>query len=457
MKRLPIKALAALWVCKLTKLILRLLGRGGTTLPGQLALRICPTLLKMLAQDIDVTVVSGTNGKTTTCRIIETACDQYKKGCLSNRSGANLLPGITTVFASNANLFGIPGKRCAVIECDELTAEKAFPMLQPKVIVLTNLFRDQLDRCGEITRVQNTLCSAIEKTQDAVLCLNADDPLLCHMAEKLSNKVKWFGLEELCVEEQQAGQSDARNCPRCGSAYRYEYRTFAHLGAWYCPKCGARHPKPDVSSVLLSTGEEYSSIAIRNKGKCFQVTLSLPGVYNLYNAAAAAAALSCAGFPDEEIARALENSRAAFGRGESFQIGAGVKMMLIKNPAGCDRVLNYLSSIQRPFNLIILLNDKEADGTDISWIWDSDFESLKDRENLALITVSGKRAEELSVRLKYAGVDADGVKLTHDYSAIVHSICTSDSFTVIMPTYTAMMELRPLLAKAAGGKDFWEQ
>ena len=450
------RALAALWAGKLTKLFLKLMGRGGTTLPGRVARGVCPRLPACLAAGVDITAVSGTNGKTTTSRMIESACEGAGIDSFSNHSGANLITGITTVLMDNADWLGRPRKTHGVIECDELTGRLAFPLLRPRRIVITNLYRDQLDRCGEITHVQNALRAGIGGAPEAELCLNADDPLICALAGELPNAVHWFSVEGDFPGEGE-GPNDARYCERCGAPYAYERRSFAHLGAWYCPECGAAHPRAELLAELRQEGEESSEITLRWEGESYPLTLPLPGSYHVYNAAAAATALRSLGFTGTETAVALEHSSAAFGRGESFPLGGGVQMMLIKNPAGCDRVLHHLSTYAEPFTLAVLLNDETADGTDISWIWDADFERLGSLGMLQEILVGGKRGEELLLRMKYAGMDPRRVRLVHDLMELVSALREREEKCVVMPTYTAMMALRPLLVKETGGREFWEQ
>lgn len=457
MKRISMQAILALWACKFTKFILKILRRRGTTLPGRIGLRICPNLPHLLAQDITIIAVSGTNGKSTTCHMLASAFAQEHLECFSNQSGANLLPGITTVLAQNADLFGRPKKRNAVIECDELTAEKAFPMLQPKVIVLTNLYRDQLDRCGEITHVQNVLLSAIRQVPEAELCLNADDPLLYYIADQLTNRTIWYDVKYAVDGGGVDGLNDARYCPHCKEPYQYHYRTFAQLGKWYCPHCGERAPEPDVFVKLLEERADSSRVLLHIKNRALRVLLPLPGGYNAYNAAAAAAALTQRGFSDESVARSLEQFSAVFGRGEHFPIGGGTIMILVKNPVGCERALHHLASITTPFSLVLILNDADADGTDVSWIWDASYDVLNTLPNLTNIIVSGTRAEDMLLRLKYAGVSINHISLIHDHSQILQEITTSDIATVILPTYTAMLEFRPLLTKLTDGSNLEEE
>lgn len=456
MKRISTQAILALWACKFTKFILKTLRRRGTTLPGRIGLRICPNLPHLLAQDITIIAVSGTNGKSTTCHMLMSAFEQEKRECFSNQSGANLLPGITTALAHNANLWGRPTKHCAVIECDELTAEKAFSMLQPKMIILTNLYRDQLDRCGEITHVQNVLLSAIRQVPEAELCLNADDPLLYSIASQIPNRTAWYGVKYTTENEDVGNLNDARYCPHCKVPYQYHYRTFAQLGKWCCSSCGEKSPELDVFVELLQENSDSIKLLLHFGKQNLPVLLPIPGGYNAYNAAAAAAALIHLGFSEECTALSLKHFSAVFGRGEHFPIGGGTTMILIKNPAGCDRALHYLSYIKAPFSLVLILNDLEADGTDISWIWDANYEILNSLTNLESITVSGTRAEDLLIRLKYAGLNSDHISLIHENSRIIRNITASETSTVVLPTDTAMCAFRPMLTKISGVSAFGE-
>ena len=456
MSGLSLRELAALWVCRLSRGALRLLGRGGTNLPGQLALRICPTLLKTLARNVRVIVVSGTNGKTTTCRILEEGLRQGTEPWFSNRSGANLIAGITAEFAAHTSWRGRPACRRAVIECDELAAPRVYALMQPETVVLTNLFRDQLDRCGEVTNTLRALKTALDAVPKATVCINADDSLLCSLAEG-RDRVVYFGMTPPAQRRERTELSDAAYCIHCRTAYEYDFHTFGHLGGFRCPKCGYRRPEPAVEAALLEAMPDGSRIALRLGDETRELLLPIPAEYNVYNAAAAAAALYSGGADMAQAAAAIESSHCGFGRTEQFALGRGARMLLVKNPAGCNQVLHYLESMDEPFVLAMCLNDLAADGTDISWIWDADFEclaALSDR--LVQIYVSGRRGEELALRLKYAGLDPNRVQRVEQLAELVPLLAAADAPSVIVPTYTAMMELRPHLVKAVGGSAFWE-
>ena len=452
------RELLALWLAKAARRTLRLLGRGGTNFPGELAVKIAPELLGKLARGVDIAAVSGTNGKTTCCRVLAQAYADAGIPCLANRSGANLLAGITAEFAAAARLSGVPKYRKAVIECDEAAAKTVFRLLQPRVILYTNVFRDQLDRYGEVTHTLENLRFAASQAPDAVLCLNADDSLLASLADALPNETRFYGVDAALPGAEAADElSDARFCIRCRTPYEYDRRTYAHLGAYRCPQCGYRRPEPDVAVTAASPDAEGSDLTLRIGDAEISARFPLPAAYNIYNAAASAAALSALGFAPAAIRAALEGASCGFGRLERFALGGGVQMILVKNPAGFNQVLRYLGTRTEPFRLCLALNDRAADGTDISWIWDVDFESLAGlQDRIAELILSGTRAEELLLRLKYAGLDVSAARLERDGAALTALLAAGDTPAVVVPTYTAMMALRPHLAKAAGKGEFWE-
>jgi len=292
---------------------------------------------------------------------------------------------------------------------------------------------------------------------EALLCVNADDSLISSIPEGLPNPLLYYGVDAPFYDAAVNDPSDARYCIRCRAPYTYRYVTLGHLGSFLCPRCGYQRHEPDVSAVLTAGETEGSRIELKLRGERREIRLPIPGAFNVYNAAAAAAALDAARFTPEEIAEALENSHCGFGRMEIFDLGMRTQVMLVKNPTGCNQVLYHLRSLTEPFALALCLNDRAADGTDISWIWDADYESLADcAGNITEILLSGDRAEELLVRLKYAGLDAERIHLTHDYASLVDALTQQRVPAFIVPTYTALMELRPLLVKSAGGKAFWE-
>ena len=458
---MKIRVFFAILLCKLLRGLSRLLHRGGTAMPGRWALRVCPELLAFLAKDLKIVAVTGTNGKTTTSRMIEEAFSRQGLSYLANRSGANLASGITTELVMNSSFSGRMKKEYAVIECDEAAAAKVFGMLKPRVIVVTNLFRDQLDRYGEVTHTLANIRTAIQGAPEATLCLNADCSLTASLAGDLPNRVVWFGVEKGAVPSRPAPElSDATHCIRCKTAYEYDYVSYGHLGGFRCPKCGYRRHRADVAvTQVVEQRMEGSSIVLDVHGEKQLVEVNLPAMYNIYNAAGAVTAVTEMGLPISVAVEALGSFQCGFGRMEQFALGkGGAKMMLVKNPAGCNQVLEFLQNVKESLVLVICLNDRGADGTDISWIWDVDFESLPALGGrLSQVIVSGDRAEDMRVRIKYAGIGEEHIRVERDYARLVDWIAGQEKPVFLMPTYTAMLELRQAVVHRVGGQEFWEK
>ncbi|MCD8099487.1 MAG: MurT ligase domain-containing protein [Oscillospiraceae bacterium] len=453
------RAILAVGVCKAAHAAIRLLRRGGTAMPGKIALKICPDLAAELAAEMDIIAITGTNGKTTSARMVEEALHEGGINCVANRSGANLLSGIVTELAQNADCVGRPRVKTAVIECDEAAARRAFGQLKPRVILVTNLFRDQLDRYGEVTHTLENLRAGISQAPEAVLCLNADCSLTASLAEGAPNAVRWYGLGKDAAAGASAPEiSDATHCLACRAAYEYDYVTYGHLGGWRCPRCGRKRPAADVSVERVSARmPDCTDCELRVDGAQYAMRVNLPADYNLYNAAGAVTAAAAAGVDVQAAVNAAGEFRCGFGRMERFDLGgAGARMMLVKNPAGCCRVLEFLQTLEGKFNLVVCLNDNDADGTDVSWIWDADFETLADLGTLGSVTVGGTRACDMAMRIKYAGVASEKITVEPSWDGLAEKIAASAEPVYIMPTYTAMLSLRAQLIKHTGGSDFWE-
>ncbi len=458
---MKIRAFFAILLCRLLRGLSRLLHRGGTAMPGRWALRVCPELLALLAKDLKIVAVTGTNGKTTSARMIEEAFSRQGLSYLANRSGANLASGLTTELVMNATLTGKPKKDYAILECDEAAARTVFGQIRPRVILVTNLFRDQLDRYGEVTHTLENIRAAIQGAPEALLCLNADCSLTASLAGELPNKVIWFGIEQGALPSRPAPEiSDATHCLRCKTAYTYDYVTFGHLGGFRCPACGYRRHPADVAVTQVPEQRlDGSSAVLSLRGEKHLAQVNLPAVYNLYNAVGAVAAVTAMGIPAETALDALGSFSCGFGRMEQFDLGKrGAKMMLVKNPAGCSQVLEFLQNVKEPFVLAVCLNDRAADGTDISWIWDADFENLATLGGrLRQVLVSGDRAQDLRVRLKYAGIPDARIRVERDYARLVDWAAQQELPVFLMPTYTAMLELRQAVVHKVGGAEFWEK
>lgn len=455
-----LRAILAILLCKLLRGFSRLVHRGGTAMPGRWALRLCPDLLARLARNVKTVVITGTNGKTTSARIVEQAFREEGRSYFSNRSGANLLSGITTEFVMNCTLGGRMRREWAVIECDEAAAVKVFPQLRPQLVVVTNLFRDQLDRFGEVTHTLGNIRSAVESVPEATLCLNADCSLCSSLALSLPNRCVYFGLEKGAVPSRaKSALSDATHCIRCKTEYEYDYISYGHLGGFRCPKCGyARHAADYAVTDVIEQRSNGTTAALSIRGEKQLVEINLPALYNVYNAVGALCAAVEAGVKRENAVRALALFQCGFGRMEAFRLGkADVRMMLVKNPAGCNQVIDYLENLHNRFVLVICLNDRGADGTDISWIWDAEFERLNNiAGRVEKVIVSGDRAQDMRVRIKYAGIPDENITVERDYEKLIGSLEGLETDICLMPTYTAMLELRSVMIRHCGGAEFWE-
>lgn len=458
MKKL--RTFLAVLVCKAATAFLRILGKGATSLPGGLALKLYPGVLGELAKNVEVVMVTGTNGKTTTSRILEQGFLNAGYDYFCNKSGANLMSGVTGTFCLNSTLFGRNKKTHAVIECDEAAFRTVSRYVKPKALIVTNIFRDQLDRYGEITHTLGSIETGIRNLPDTTLVLNGDCSLTYSLAEKFpKNKIVTFGVDTPIYKGKVEEISDASYCIKCKHKYQYDYVTFGHLGGFRCPNCGYRRPVADVAAEkIILSGENSSKILLRLFQNTLETEINLPGGYNIYNACAAAAALTLMGLTKDQVTASLSGFECGFGRMEKMNIaGAEVRIILVKNPAGCNQVLNFLSDNETPTMFAVCLNDKAADGRDISWIWDVEFERLyQHRDKLKGLLVSGIRADDMALRLKYAGFSEEEVHVVKDYDEMMNRLVTQDSPVCIMPTYTAMMELRAKIAKKYGIKDFWE-
>lgn len=494
--------ICAVAACKGSRAVLHRVGSGGTSFPGRAAMLLKKDLLAAVSEGMNCIVVTGTNGKTTTSAMLARMMQLAGLDPVSNRSGANLLSGVTAELTACADWRGHPKKKYAVIECDEGALHQVLPFLRPKVIVVTNVFRDQLDRYGEVMHTLESIRRGIRLAPDALLCLNADDSLTASLALDMPNPVAWFGMEpaaegetaaaekantqeeffagkELDSEEEPPASeelhgsdktqiSDARFCIRCGVEYHYTFRTYAHLGGFYCPSCGYRRRKPGTVVMLPppvsgSSGSDRAAMnAPRKKalGMRFpgggtaaeEVKIAAPALYNLYNAAAASCAALESGFgiSKSAVIRALEETEGSFGRMERLVVGqVPVQMILVKNPAGCNQVLDYLCGIREPYTAVLCLNDEDADGHDISWIWDVDYEKLACDPFLHKIYVWGKRAEDLQLRLKYAGIPENGIERVKEKKALLEAIGNSRVPVYILPNYTTMLSLWKTLKKQA--------
>ncbi len=472
---IDLRLLLAVAVGKSAGIASRVLRRGGgTTLPGVVARRIDPQALRKLAAMLPqgVALVSGTNGKTTTTRMIAATLADDGRAPLHNRAGANLISGVTATALAGASLNGRTCARIGLFETDEAAFPGIAAETSPRLVVLHNLFRDQLDRYGEVDAVAKGWRSALERLPaTTTVLLNADDPAVAALGEGLSAKVRYYGLNDLRHASGAAAQiGDARFCRRCGAPYRYEALFYAHVGHYRCDACGAARPTPDYALERLDLhGAETATLYLTFPGGAMELHAPLPGLYNAINALAAVAACRELGVQAPRIRATLERFDAAFGRIERVDAGGRPLLIaLIKNPVGATETIRMLTdalnverstfNVQRStLHLLILINDRHADGTDVSWLWDAEFERLA--RGVAHATVGGTRAADMAVRLKYAGIEPERMTVVDDLAAaldVALSRLPPGATLYALPTYTAMLDLRAELVRRRWARPFWE-
>lgn len=454
---MSIRVTLAILAGRCVKLAAKILRRGGTAKPGEIALKLCPDLPARLAKELRMIVVTGTNGKTTTCRIVEQALQDGGIDCTANRSGANLMSGLTTMLMENSSLTGKAKKSVAVFECDEAAFRRVVPMVKPEVILVTNLFRDQLDRYGSMENVRGLILEGIQGSPDSLVCLNADCSLTASLAEDVSNTCRFYGFGEALGGGEVPAVSAAPNCIRCGAPYEYDYRIYGHLGAFRCPKCGYHKPAMDVTVAdILSRDPDSSLVKVITESGEHTVRVNLPADYNVYNAVGAATAAMAFGIGEDAALGACEHFACSFGRMEKMTYGdMTFRMILIKNAVGCDRVIDYLCGVTEDFLPVFLLNNKTADGTDYSWIHDANFEKLAAVHGGKAL-VAGMCAEDLAKRLTDAGFAAEGVIVEKDLDKLVERMKEHGGNVFVVPNYTAMLDIHGKLAALCGSNQFWE-
>jgi lipid II isoglutaminyl synthase (glutamine-hydrolysing) len=435
----------------------RVAGRGGgTTLPGKILATLDPKALGTLARRLPrgSALVSATNGKTTTAAIAaEILGDRIRLA--HNRAGANLVSGVASA------LLAARGAELGLFEVDEGAFPEVARSIRPQAVCLGNLFRDQLDRYGELELVAQRWRTAVAELDPAASAVvNADDPLLADLARGRA-KVLRFGLDDpAAARERLPHAADSKYCRSCGAPYEYRAAYVGHLGDYRCPRCHEERPPLDVAARSIElAGLESSAFDLVTPEGTRRVSLPLPGLYNVYNALAAASLALVLGASLEEIESGLGRFRAAFGRFERIPAGErSVLLLLIKNPAGANEVVRTLASGRGPRLAVVALNDNIADGRDVSWIWDVDFEPLAD--GLDRLVVTGGRAQELALRFKYGGVPPEQIEVLPDLEKALDrglELTPPGDELIVLPTYTAMLALRRIAAERGLVRPYWEE
>ncbi|HEX9481104.1 MAG TPA: MurT ligase domain-containing protein [Solirubrobacteraceae bacterium] len=433
----------------------RLRGSGATSLPGRVLMRLEPDAISTLGGRLaeGSVVISATNGKTTTAAMAAGILSGQGIELVHNSAGANMAGGVATALLDAA----APGQRIAgrlgLFEVDELWLAGVADSLRPRVIVLGNLFRDQLDRYGELDAIADSWREVL-LASDATAVLNADDPLLADLGRERPD-VLYYGVQDDSLElPGLAHAADAKHCRNCGSPYIFDAVYLGHLGRYHCASCGRTRPQPDLlATEVRLEGVRAVRFMLTTQDGTAEVRLGLPGLYNVYNALAAAALCSALGMSLAAIVAGLEATRPAFGRAETVTVSSArgpreMRIMLVKNPAGANEVLRTLTLEQGSHDLLGVLNDQIADGRDVSWIWDADFELLAGR--VASVVCAGNRAADLATRLKYAGVEEARLSVVPELPDALEAASASgprERPLYALPTYTAMLALRELLGR----------
>lgn len=452
MIKINIKSILSLLAGKTTIFLSKHLLKGGSTFPGTVALKFDKQILSKVAKGYKVILVTGTNGKTTTTSMITNIFKEKGYRVITNNTGANLFRGVVSCFIDNYSFFKSNEGSYAIIEVDEANVKFVTKYITPEIITITNLFRDQLDRYGEVYTTLNKIMEGIINVPNTKLVLNGDDSLFGKL--DVPNETIYYGFNKTLNDETAIDvNADAKFCKFCKSPYEYNFITYNHLGDFYCPNCHYKRAdlKYSIKEILDLTPND--STVMMNHTK---VTISQSGLYNVYNGLCAYSIGKEMEIDDECIANSLGKQDSSFGRQEEIDIdGKKAKIILVKNPAGYNQALETLCLNTENFSTLFMLNDNYADGTDVSWIWDVDFEKLSTLP-IKDVFISGTRLYDMAVRLKTAGLNSDSFLVEANYEELTNKIKNSSTDRIyILATYTAMINYRKHLHSKGYIKKLW--
>ena len=438
---MTIRSQFAIFVGKSSQWFLKTFTKGGSSYPGKLALKLDPKVLDTLAKDYEVIVVTGTNGKTLTTALTVNVLRQEYDEVLTNPTGANMAQGIVSTFLGAKKVKG--QKKFAVLEIDEASLSKVTQYIKPELFLFTNIFRDQMDRYGEIYTTYKLIVDGANNAPDATILANGDLPIFNSVETK--NPREYYGFNHEEDREQMAHHNtDGVLCPNCQHILHYKMITYSSLGKYYCPHCDFKRPELDyqltelknmtnTSAEFVIDGEEYS--------------IEVGGLYNVYNALSATAVARHYGLSPEKIREGLSYDERVFGRQEIINVGdKECTLILVKNPVGINQVIDMIDLAPRPFSLVSLLNSNYADGLDISWIWDGNYEKFSEM-GLQKVITGGERRKDMTLRMKVAGIDDSIITESTDLTKVIDEIKSAPTEKIfILATYTAVLELRKELA-----------
>lgn len=452
MRKINIKSFFSILAGKITIFLSKHILKGGSTFPGTVALKFDKKILSTVAKDYKVILVTGTNGKTTTTSMITNIFKNKGYRVITNNTGANLFRGIVSCFIDNYRFSKSNKGSYAIIEVDEANLKFVTDYITPEIITITNLFRDQLDRYGEVYTTLDKILEGIHKVPSSTLVLNGDDSLFGVL--NVENPKVYYGFSNPINDNTTIDiNADAKFCKVCKAPYKYNFVTYNHLGDYYCTECGYKRPelKYKMEGILEQTPNSSTVIINGN-----EVSISQSGVYNIYNGLCAYSIASEAGIENNIIASSLGKVDSSFGRQEEIQIeNKKVKIILVKNPAGYNQALDTLCLNKEAFSTLFMLNDNYADGRDVSWIWDVNFEKLSSLP-IQDVFISGIRLYDMAVRLKTAGLNEESFIIEGDYEKLTEKLKTSKGNNIyILATYTAMINYRKFLYSKGYIKKLW--
>ena len=450
--KISIKSIFSILAGKITLFLSKHILKGGSTFPGTVALKFDKQILKKVAKGYKVILVTGTNGKTTTTSMITNIFKEKGLRVITNNTGANLFRGIVACFIDNYSFFKSNEDSYAIIEVDEANVKFVTEYITPEIITITNLFRDQLDRYGEVYTTLTKILEGVEKVPTSKLVLNGDDSLFGKL--EVPNPTVFYGFNKPIKENNTIDvNADAKFCKFCKSPYQYNFITYNHLGDFYCTECGYKRSELTYKVNDIVELTPNSSTVIINDT---ELTISQSGIYNIYNGLCAFAIGSEMNIDSDTISTSLSKQDSSFGRQEEIVIdNKKAKIILVKNPAGYNQAIDTLCLNNEDFSTLFMLNDNYADGTDVSWIWDVDFERLSSLP-IKDIFISGMRRFDMAVRLKTAGLNSNNFIIEEDYEALTEKIKKSNTDRIyILATYTAMINYRKYLHSKGYIKKLW--
>ena len=455
---MSIRTSAAIATCKASHHAMRLFGRTARALPGKIALKIDPDIIAKLARGHKTIVITGTNGKTTTTHIVQQAVINTYGTAAYDPSSTNLEQGISTTLCLDSSIGGKRRSDWAVIESDEGATKLILPAMKPRVLVVTNLYRDQVDRYTSWTTARDYIIEAAKSSPDTVLVLNADCQVTASIADAVDNYVIWFGVECPVYEDGIGDYDETVECVNCGAKLQFGHRTFAHLGDFTCPQCGRKHQIPDFACTAIAERAEKScTLTLRTAGDEHVVKANVRAGYDVYNAVAAVAGLLATGMPEDDAFRALAHFTHAAHRFEIFDIdGTQTRLLLMKNTAGCNQLINMLlSEGEPPRRLVCLLGAEIMDGLTTDWIQDVRWEQLCDPDTQVI--VGGPKHDDMRARLLRAGVSEANMKVQADYAALVRDIAAIGEPVTVIANCSPIEAFRLELVKNYQPLDYWAE